>query len=288
MSFIAEDQSKMVWTDEVGHGTHLTALLRKIAEYGDIYVARVFERNPKPELKSAEVIAKVSLPETYPTGSILAVSNCRGYLASPQALRHAVDNWEVDIVVMSFGFEKETPALQPLSNAIRHAVHNDVLIFAAASNDGKNHPHGVAWPAARRDVFCVHAGKGKGTASDFTPSPVGDNCIMTLGDHVSSAWPPFPEDPRRRQPGDCKVMSGTSCAAPIAAGIAAMVLDYARGFLDEEQWRRLRDYDRMMRLFQSLRDQNDRSGYWWIRHWTLLGDPDRKESWIQETISGLI
>ncbi|KAF5517527.1 hypothetical protein CGCA056_v010363 [Colletotrichum aenigma] len=63
--------------DDVGHGTHLTILLRKVAPNAEIHTARVFKSRPKGD-KSALIIA--------------------------EALRYAVSVWEVDIVVMSFGF----------------------------------------------------------------------------------------------------------------------------------------------------------------------------------------
>lgn len=44
--------------DDVGHGTHLAILLRKIAPRAVVHVARTFKKNPKGN-KSAEVIAKV-------------------------------------------------------------------------------------------------------------------------------------------------------------------------------------------------------------------------------------
>lgn len=46
-------------TDDIGHGTHLTILLRKIAPKAAVHVARVFKKKPKGN-KSAEIIARVS------------------------------------------------------------------------------------------------------------------------------------------------------------------------------------------------------------------------------------
>jgi hypothetical protein len=46
-----------VWTDEVGHGTHLAVLLRKIAPNAIVHVGRVFKK--KPTMASAECVAKV-------------------------------------------------------------------------------------------------------------------------------------------------------------------------------------------------------------------------------------
>lgn len=195
-------------------------------------------------------------------------------------MRYAVDEWRVDIIVMSFGFFEENSTV---SEAINYAAYKQILMFAAASNDGKNRLGGVAWPASRSDVFCVHAADGLGTASPFTPSPQDSMRVMVLGECVPSAWPPFPEDSKRKAPKDRKFMNGTSCAAPIAAGIAAIVLDYARGFLEDDEWMSLRRYDSMMRMFKEMSEDNHYTGYWWIRHWTLFEDK-MGDSGIQHTI----
>jgi hypothetical protein len=194
-----------------------------------------------------------------------------------QAIRHAVDNWEVDIIVMSFGFGARN---ETLYRAIKYAAYKEVLMFAAASNDGKNRPGGVAWPAKEPGVICVHSGDGYGTPSRFTPSPKENMKIMVLGECVSSAWPQ-----KLKELGNHKHMSGTSCAAPIAAGIAAVVLDYARGFLTQEEWESLRRVGSMQRMFSELKDPDNTTGYWWIKHWELF-DEDRDESWIQGEIRG--
>ncbi|KAF4889001.1 hypothetical protein CGCFRS4_v009546 [Colletotrichum fructicola] len=71
--------------DDVGHGTHLAILLRKIAPNAAIHMARVFKKRPRGE-ESALIIS--------------------------QALRYAVEEWKVDIVVMSFGFSINNDVLR--------------------------------------------------------------------------------------------------------------------------------------------------------------------------------
>lgn len=46
------------WRDDVGHGTHLAILLRKIAPNAVVHVARVFKKKPDIQ-KSAQTIAEV-------------------------------------------------------------------------------------------------------------------------------------------------------------------------------------------------------------------------------------
>ncbi|KAF3074304.1 Major intracellular serine protease [Trichoderma lentiforme] len=248
-SWIEEDTE---WKDDVGHGTHLAVLLRKIAPNAGIHVARVFKKRPHVE-KSAQIIA--------------------------EAIRHAVDGWKVDIIVMSFGFGSRNEIVY---DAIKHAAFNDVLMFVAASNEGKNRPGGVAWPAIESNVICVHSGDGYGNQSSFTPSPKENMRLMVLGECVRSAWPP-----KLKLPGDVKDMSGTSCAAPIAAGVAAVILDYARGFLSQQEWGTLHRTDSMRRMFERLKDPDNHTGYWWVQHWGLF-DSNRDESWIQGEIKGFL
>ncbi|KKP05304.1 subtilase [Trichoderma harzianum] len=240
------------WKDEVGHGTHLAVLLRKVAPNAIIHVARVYKKRPHVE-KSAHTIA--------------------------EAIRYAVDDWKVDIIVMPFGFGSRNDIVY---NSIKHAAFNDVLIFAAASNDGKNRPGGVAWPASESHVICVHSGDGHGNPSSFTPSPKENMRIMVLGECVRSAWPP-----KLKLPGDVKDMSGTSCAAPIAAGVAAVILDYAREFLSQKEWESFRQTDSMRRMFERLKDPDNHAGYWWVQHWGLF-DSKRDESWIRGEIKGFL
>lgn len=61
-SFLDKD-SGTEWKDEVGHGTHLAVLLRKIAPDAAIHVARVFRKKPTVA-NSAESIAAVRRPHT--------------------------------------------------------------------------------------------------------------------------------------------------------------------------------------------------------------------------------
>lgn len=56
-SWIDNDQE---WKDDVGHGTHLAVLIRKIAPHAVVHVARVFKKKPTVD-DSAENIVKVRI-----------------------------------------------------------------------------------------------------------------------------------------------------------------------------------------------------------------------------------
>lgn len=182
---------------------------------------------------------------------------------------------------MPFGFADAHDAADPrdsILQAIRHATTQGIAMFAAASNDGKNRPDEVAWPARASEVICVHSFDGSGNPSTFTPGASKDQTLAVLGEAVESAWP---EKLRSPHPG-YRYMSGTSCAATIAGSIAAVVLDYARAFLSEEDWLELRRVGGMRRIFDKMTHSRT-FGYSYIRPWQIFGK-ERTDAWIQEEI----
>jgi hypothetical protein len=115
---------------------------------------------------------------------------------------------------MSFGFPPLSEDLDCIQNAILAAQAKRIVLFAAAHNSGGL--KSIAYPANRPEVICINATDGEGNPSHFNPSAVKGKNFSTLGEDVLSSWP---GSVQRR-------MSGTSFATPIAAGIAAIVMDY--------------------------------------------------------------
>lgn len=110
-----------------------------------------------------------------------------------------------------------------MKTAISNALHNQTLMFAAASNDGAN--LGRAFPAKYPSVFCIHSTDGNGNPSSFNPTAdEKDVNFSLLGEHAISHWPPG----KNGQNDMVKIMSGTSVATPIAAGLAASILTFVR------------------------------------------------------------
>ncbi|MCJ1249359.1 hypothetical protein MMC30_006582 [Trapelia coarctata] len=171
--------------DSSGHGTHSAALLLKLAPKANVYVARVVETGSA--YAYPEVVAK--------------------------AIMHATDEWKVDIIMMSFGWHRYHPCVE---QAIDHASSRQVIICAAASNNGANRT--VAFPANYPPVICVHSANGWGRISHFTAPPlsIGPN-FAVVGEAVSSTWPGEEYGKRRW---------GTSTATPIMAAIVALVLEF--------------------------------------------------------------
>ena len=117
---------------------------------------------------------------------------------------------------MSFGFDRPR-RYKDLDEAIEHAHKNNVLLFAAASNEGGN--VGTTFPARDKRVFCIHSTDGNGKPSGFNPAPAPDDYNFSiLGEYVLGSY----------VKGGSIRFSGTSMATAIAAGVAALVLEFAQ------------------------------------------------------------
>ena len=181
----------------------------------------------------------------------------------------AANDWEVDIITMSFGFSKR---IDEIDDAIVSAYSKKVIMFAAAANHGGNAD--IAYPASKQGfVFCINATDGEGTPAGFNP-PHGPNLdnYSTLGIAVESTWKISPKPSSV----DCvRRMSGTSMATPIAAGIAALVLEFARcnvTQIGDSECTRLHSYDGIRTMFEEMKA--DVKFYKYLAPWRLLSEQD--------------
>jgi hypothetical protein len=114
---------------------------------------------------------------------------------------------------MSFGFPQLEPHLEGLNKALLEAHSAGIVLFAAGHNSGGREQ--VSFPANRDYVICIGACDGFNNPSRFNPSLI-DNMFCTLGENITT---PF------QIPGSSS-KSGTSYATPIAAGMAAVLMDW--------------------------------------------------------------
>ncbi|ETN39162.1 uncharacterized protein HMPREF1541_05385 [Cyphellophora europaea CBS 101466] len=178
------------YEDEDGHGTHCAMVAHQVAPDADLYICRIFkDRNSV-------------------SGSYVA-----------EAIEHAVQEWHVDIISMSFALAQwDHENKKVVSKKIYDKV-GDAIFFAAASNAGKH--SGITFPASHREVFSIRAADfhGRDELVSFNPLySLEDVNLSVLGLHVLA--PHRDHETSRR--------SGTSVATAVAAGIAALVFEFVR------------------------------------------------------------
>ncbi|KAL6690548.1 peptidase S8/S53 domain-containing protein [Trichoderma pleuroticola] len=209
-------------TDLNGHGTFTASLILDYAPDAELYIAKIADK------ENATPNAKIVV----------------------DALNHAIDKWNVDIISLSFGWPStKFEGYVELEDAIDRAHGKKILIFAAASNSGGK--LGRAYPASSSQVICLHSTDTLGTPSGFSPTAETDNLnFATVGESIESAWPMLLcndlESPQRY----VKSRSGTSYATPIMAGIAAFLLQYARLHLPERAASALKRKENMEALLK--------------------------------------
>ncbi|KAF4979798.1 hypothetical protein FDECE_18004, partial [Fusarium decemcellulare] len=220
--------------DENRHGTHVVGILLNLAPWAHVYVACIKKGENSP--MDPRCIAK--------------------------AIRYSVETWDVHIISMSWGFKNEHSCI---SDAIRLAHAKDKIMFAAASNEGANLPAslGTTFPASMREVICVNSSDGYGNKSDFNPpARNGDFNFSTLGEAV----------PASSSPSELKRQTGSSFATPIAATIAASLLEFImqkqvlRADTDLKQQAATKDG--VTKLLYAI--GNPVSGFRYLKPWDLI------------------
>ncbi|KAE9371038.1 hypothetical protein N431DRAFT_558659 [Stipitochalara longipes BDJ] len=227
--FVDEMASGM--TDNAGHGTFLTHLFLQVIRFAKVYVVRVFNRTDADQGTVGRIDA---------------------------GIRYAINQWDVDIISMSFSLNGNPVAIE---DAIDFAASKNVLMFAAASNNKLLEDSPIGFPATLgQRVICINSHKGNRKRSDFSPPPIHGRVNFALpGEGVKAAILGTGEEGVKR---------GTSCATPIAAAVAATILDYSVYFRDESMgavWaggrNRLKELNVMKTVLLKYMTEDERFGH---------------------------
>ncbi|KAL7815162.1 subtilisin-like protein [Trichoderma gracile] len=198
-------------TDLDGHGTHCCDLILRTAPFAQVYPLKV--SNTRTGV-SAQLVAK--------------------------AIRYAIKE-RVDIISMSLVFEQEEKAVKGALREVmtkigeQEDVPKPVLIFAAASNNKALNHYPIGYPAREWEkVICVNSSTKNDEKSSFSPhGEIGAANLSAIGENIYAACP-------KSKGGPWKRISGTSFSTPMVAGVAAMLLDFAKQdlteFADLDKW----------------------------------------------------
>ena len=147
------------------------------------------------------------------------------------AIRYAVDNG-ARIINMSFG-KAYSPGKSVVDEAAQYAAERGVLLVHAAGNDGKNLANGMNFPTDRTttgDLVSTWMEIGASSsdmealAAGFSNYAQEEVDLFAPGAAVKSLAPG----------GETQVANGTSFAAPVVAGVAALVMSYFPDLSAEE------------------------------------------------------
>ncbi|KAF4440432.1 extracellular serine protease [Fusarium austroafricanum] len=243
-----------------GHGTHVTRLILNAAPSAEIIVAKISDQTTigAQDLHRIARVSK-SLLDNYRK---LLINGCM------KAIRWAT-TMKANIISMSCGLDTRDVEID---KAIHAAMNSNISIFAASANNGGNKPR--AYPSRRNGVLCIHASDGMGNDGGISPTPLetGDN-FSTLGIAVPSKWK-----------GKDVFISGTSFSTPIAAALAADVLEFARHkcSLSEHQQEVLYHFEGVRQMVRLMVEQGAaaRNGYHYVMPfhlWTARSDDDVAE-----------
>jgi len=191
----------------------------------------------------------------------------------------------VDVISLSWGFPK---VIKEIEDALVTARDRGTVIVASAANHGKR--HGIAFPANLKDcVICIGAADGNGMTSSFSAQDPELEKYAAPGQAVLAASianmcrRPWFNSSWKSCTCATKRYDGTSIATPIAAGIAALFIEYT-GQLPNQVKDKSR-HENMLKLFSKMSKEYPGETYRFLTPWLLLSENGKLwRSEIQTTL----
>lgn len=213
-------------SDSVGHGTHVAGT---ILANGGADKKGIFGVAPEAKLMAIKVCGA-----TFCWGDDIA-----------EGIRYAANNG-ANIISMSLGGDTEDPYIKEAITA----VSNNVLVVAAAGNDGPE-AGSIDYPGANIDVIAVGAIDVNELVPDWSSRGInpGKEAYVIEEREVEFGAPGVNVESTYNN-GCYTYMSGTSMATPHVTGLAAKSWDIADGFIDEKG----NAYDTRMYLHSIVKD----------------------------------
>lgn len=177
--------------DGSGHGTHVCGIIA--ASYNGIGIVGVA---PKCELYVAKAFKKDGSAES------VAIADSIEWLISKK----------VNVINMSFASDKPSAIIY---EKIKKAYDQGIVLVAASGNEGTE--GSVGYPAKWDEVIAVTAIDPNKKFASFN-SYGNETCLAAAGRDIYSTYPG----------GKYKKLSGTSMAAPMISGVAALMQGKAK------------------------------------------------------------
>lgn len=188
-----------------GHGTHVAGIAAAAADTGGI--------------AGAGYACKLLIVRVL---DCTAAEGCPGtFDAVAEGIRYAADQG-ARVINLSLGSRDSSRALRV---AVQYAIARGAIVVAAAGNDSAAT---LSYPAAYPEVIAVGASDSLDLVPAFSNSGPGLD-LVAPGTRIWSAWP----GPSYRR------ANGTSMAAPLVAGVAAVIASRNPAITQEEMQRTL-------------------------------------------------
>lgn len=227
------------FNDEIGHGTHVAGLVASVSENIEILPIQVISNAPnqpiKPlslqtfDAKNNEPLAiDISPSEDARQGS-QEVANLSERIA--RGIFYAI-HAKADVINLSIGWPQGQDS-QLMREAIKAAQQKGIIIVAAAGNDSTQ---ALLRPCQYEGVICVGAARPDGSLAHFSNFGYGVD-VAAPGVSLVSTIPLKFRSIRIPGYSGVDILSGTSQASPLVAGVIADLL--ARGVPASDIYARL-------------------------------------------------
>ncbi|OPB47127.1 hypothetical protein A0O28_0072510 [Trichoderma guizhouense] len=247
-SFVEDETDLEAMKDPSGHGTAVAVQMLKVSLSAVLYICRVAtsskdgSRELFPDKEAVERAIKKAVAEPEKGG------------------------WGVDIINMSFGWAFDDH--DGVRNAIRFARRQGVHMFASTSNDGLlGPPNDILYPSRAPEVIAIDAADGFGEYTRTTASSVSS---YGRGRRFSAPGT------RLTSPHSAALYDGSSFACAIAAGICALILEFARQpplQVSKTVQNSLKEMSAMVAMLERMSAEKGPDRFKFLLPWTLLGKP---------------